>query len=595
MRIANSNKAPYVQKTPQEIARFYWQYLKTVVDSECLSALIRCVVAVSPSLSIKEVTSIKRLLSSAGYRFIHCMPTPIAVAMVYQFYQKELEKLQKTQSKNDQTNQKQSFETFNYLVLNWGASVAEVSLVKSQGKRFGSKLELVGFESIQNCGGHDITEKLTQHCISEFVHSLGEFVKGSTPSLEAIMENKAMLARLRRECELVKVSLSLYNQTASVRVIDFFQGKTLNVPVSFTLVQNFATPVVIQFGATITTLLAKHHIQPNDVDEILFAGGSTRFPQLRENISTMFLSAPIHDEIDPTEIAAMGAALKASYFANFYKLQRIYINLRRLLQKETLHPKEMHALLQNDPVGIELIYNALEKVKGTEMTERMDEFTVNLSVSEYSKENVKSLQDLFESVDSEIEKLIPPKKSKRRPSRDRVENFTDLFSALETAQVSVLESPDLMPLPLSTTSVSPTTATPDFTSVYWWNAENPDQMTTDESVRLEKKLWDMEEQVSQFAGAGGMALLDALALEEAHLERVDFTIRQPGKAVVNKVKVEVEATTLAAPTSVHIPVADVVAVSATSSAAQAQIDILQRVASLNMTAGDVYGSCCYKN
>jgi hypothetical protein len=82
-------------------------------------------------------------MSSAGYRFVHCLPTPIAATMVSQFYPRKED--DDTDKSEKTVKRKKSFENHVYLVVTWGASVAEVSLVKSEGKHFGSKLQMLGF------------------------------------------------------------------------------------------------------------------------------------------------------------------------------------------------------------------------------------------------------------------------------------------------------------------------------------------------------------------------------------------------------------------------------------------------------------------
>ena len=79
---------------------------------------------------------------ATGYRFVHVYPTPLAVTLAYQFFPIKVDEDEKKQNKG---NKKSSFENFNYVVINWGASSSEVALVTSEGKHFGSKLQLTGY------------------------------------------------------------------------------------------------------------------------------------------------------------------------------------------------------------------------------------------------------------------------------------------------------------------------------------------------------------------------------------------------------------------------------------------------------------------
>ena len=135
---------------------------------------------------------------ATGYRFVHVYPTPLAVTLAYQFFPN---KVDEEDNKSSKGNKKSSVENFNYVVINWGASSSEVALVASEGKHFGSKLQLtgirllrctsfaslfiflvisfrsfliyfiyvLGFQSLEQSGGNHITELLAQHCIADFV------------------------------------------------------------------------------------------------------------------------------------------------------------------------------------------------------------------------------------------------------------------------------------------------------------------------------------------------------------------------------------------------------------------------------------------
>ncbi len=79
-------------------------------------------------------------MSAAGYRFILCYPTPLAVTLAYQYYPLKEEHFEKKSNHQH----KKAHETHNYLSINWSASAADISLVTSEGKKFGSKTEMKG-------------------------------------------------------------------------------------------------------------------------------------------------------------------------------------------------------------------------------------------------------------------------------------------------------------------------------------------------------------------------------------------------------------------------------------------------------------------
>jgi len=57
--------------------------------------------------------------------------------------------------------------------------------------------------------------------------------------------------------------------------------------------------------------LALSQLNPNDIDEILLAGGSSRMPWVREHLEAIFGGTPILMTIDPDEVVAIGACYLA--------------------------------------------------------------------------------------------------------------------------------------------------------------------------------------------------------------------------------------------------------------------------------------------
>src|SRR5690606_21680808 len=51
-----------------------------------------------------------------------------------------------------------------------------------------------------------------------------------------------------------------------------------------------------------------------DIDEVVLVGGSTRTPYVRKTVSEFF-GKPAHDNINPDEVVALGAAVQADILA----------------------------------------------------------------------------------------------------------------------------------------------------------------------------------------------------------------------------------------------------------------------------------------
>jgi Molecular chaperone len=60
--------------------------------------------------------------------------------------------------------------------------------------------------------------------------------------------------------------------------------------------------------------LADAQLTSSDIDEVIMVGGSTRVPLVKESVSKFF-GRKVHDELNPDEVVALGAAVQADILA----------------------------------------------------------------------------------------------------------------------------------------------------------------------------------------------------------------------------------------------------------------------------------------
>jgi molecular chaperone DnaK len=69
-------------------------------------------------------------------------------------------------------------------------------------------------------------------------------------------------------------------------------------------------PIVARTMAPVKLALADAKLAPNEIDEVVLVGGSTRIPLVRCTVGEYFGRAP-HTELNPDEVVALGAAVQA--------------------------------------------------------------------------------------------------------------------------------------------------------------------------------------------------------------------------------------------------------------------------------------------
>lgn len=137
--------------------------------------------------------------------------------------------------------------------------------------------------------------------------------------------NERSLAKLKLEAEAVKKSLSI-GASAAFSIESLADGIDYTLTVNRTRYELLANKVFAQFTHLIEQAVQKAELDPLDVNEIILAGGSSHTPKIARNLEAIFpesteIMAPATNStsINPSELAARGAAIQASLVAEFEK------------------------------------------------------------------------------------------------------------------------------------------------------------------------------------------------------------------------------------------------------------------------------------
>ena len=119
--------------------------------------------------------------------------------------------------------------------------------------------------------------------------------------------DKSQMQQLRVTAEKAKKHLS---------VNDSFEGAINDKPVSVTK-QKFnelITPLVDRTIAACASALRDAGLKAEQIDAVVMVGGSTRVPLVKESVRSFF-GREVHDELNPDEVVALGAAVQADILA----------------------------------------------------------------------------------------------------------------------------------------------------------------------------------------------------------------------------------------------------------------------------------------
>ncbi|MBI1781215.1 MAG: molecular chaperone DnaK [Sphingobacteriales bacterium] len=145
-------------------------------------------------------------------------------------------------------------------------------------------------------GGDDFDAAIVKRWMKE--HNIAE---------QQIVADKALAQALRIRAEEAKVHLSSK---------DVYIGKVNELPLQITRQEfiKIITPLVDKTIQCCKNALQDAGLSVGDIDEIVMVGGSTRVPFVKATVSKLF-GKPVHDEINPDEAVALGAAVQADILA----------------------------------------------------------------------------------------------------------------------------------------------------------------------------------------------------------------------------------------------------------------------------------------
>lgn len=177
-------------------------------------------------------------------------------------------------------------------VYDLGGGTFDVSILKINNGIF----EVLSTNGDTYLGGDDFDKTIVDFWASQF---------GLTQ--EELSINKQLAQGLRLRAEEAKKHLSSNEEF----IVDF-NGDELKI--TKTEFENLIQPLVDKTIQCCVNALKDAGLQASEIDEIVMVGGSTRVPLVKETVSKFF-GKKVHDEVNPDEVVALGAAVQADILA----------------------------------------------------------------------------------------------------------------------------------------------------------------------------------------------------------------------------------------------------------------------------------------
>ena len=142
----------------------------------------------------------------------------------------------------------------------------------------------------------------------DFDHAIVNFwIQQLSISASQLSSDKALAQELRLKAEEAKKELSSSDSfTTTIR--------EHKVQISKKEFENLIEPFVQRTIDCCANALKDATLKTQDIQEIVMVGGSTRVPLVKESVKRFF-NKEVHDEMNPDEVVALGAALQADILA----------------------------------------------------------------------------------------------------------------------------------------------------------------------------------------------------------------------------------------------------------------------------------------
>lgn len=183
-----------------------------------------------------------------------------------------------------------------FVVYDLGGGTFDISILRVEGGVF----EVLATNGDTELGGDDLDQLIAARILDEHEAAHGPIVR--TP---------ALVSAMRLAAERVKIALTtVESATFEAELV----GGRLAREVSRGEFEGWVRPLVAKTLEPCRKALEDADLLPEDIDDVVMVGGSTRSPIVRRMVGEYFDCTP-HTEINPDEVVALGAAVQADILA----------------------------------------------------------------------------------------------------------------------------------------------------------------------------------------------------------------------------------------------------------------------------------------
>ena len=263
---------------PPEISAMVLQKLKQAAEDFLGEKVTQAVITVPAYFNDSQRQATKDSGQIAGLEVMRIINEPTAAALAY-----GLDK------KKEETIAVYDFGggTFDISILEVGEGVVEVKATSGD----------------THLGGDDIDQKIIEWIVEEFKRDQGI----------DLSKDRMALQRLKEAAEKAKIELSQVVETEinlPFVTADQSGPKHLQMKLSRAKLEQLMEELIQRTLGPCRRALEDAGLKPEQIDEVVLVGGSTRIPRVQQVVKEVFAKEP-HKGVNADEVVAVGAAVQA--------------------------------------------------------------------------------------------------------------------------------------------------------------------------------------------------------------------------------------------------------------------------------------------
>jgi len=264
--------------TPEQVSAFVLQELKKTAEDYLGEKVTDAVITVPAYFNDAQRKATKDAGEIAGLKVLRVLPEPTAAALAYGLDKKKNEKI---------------------CVFDLGGGTFDVSILDVGDGVF----EVLSINGNTHLGGDDFDEELINYVAEEFRKQEGIELRKDPMALQ----------RLKEACEKAKIELSnVMETTINLPFITANESgpKHLQMTLTRSKFEQLIGPLVEKCRQPVLDAMKDAKLSPEQVDEVVLVGGSTRVPMVQKLVKELFRGKEPNRSVNPDEVVAIGAAIQ---------------------------------------------------------------------------------------------------------------------------------------------------------------------------------------------------------------------------------------------------------------------------------------------